>query len=225
VYSKLSAGEQIRQGDIFRWLPKVELLLGEASLPMVIEPKEEGGRMIDWCKFVLTSKTLTTFASVRSVYGIVISQDCDASHCMNLTFAEIKPFKEINGFREMAEPPNPNSVIKIVTEHARKNQKWYFLSESDDLGFNRKMGVDFESLFEVNREMLVKNIDLLRLGRLDDEVAWPHFRERVAEFFRRYPYNEWYPLNSEEASIYEDKQQKSDPNFKLDPRYRWQNPS
>ena len=225
MYSKLTITEPIRQGDIFRWIPKVELLLGEAKLPIVVSPTPDGVREIDWLEFAPTGRPSNIFANVRAVLGIVISQDCDASRCVDVAFAEIVPLKDLKGFSSLTEPPSAKKVIDIVTEHARKNQKWYFLSESVELGFDRKMGVDFESIFEVKREMLIKNIEILRLGRLDDDVAWPHFRERVAEFFRRYPYNEWYPLNSGEASYYEDEHKKKDPGFTLDPRYRWQRPS
>ncbi|MBM4082926.1 MAG: hypothetical protein FJ278_24680 [Planctomycetes bacterium] len=37
----------------------------------------------------------------------------------------------------------------------------------------------------------------LRKGRLNP-IADEHFRERIAEFFRRYPYDEWYPLDQRE---------------------------
>ncbi|WP_155996384.1 hypothetical protein [Verrucomicrobium sp. 3C] len=33
-------------------------------------------------------------------------------------------------------------------------------------------------------------------------IADEHFRERIAEFFRRYPYDEWYPLNQDELQTY-----------------------
>ena len=78
------------------------------------------------------------------------------------------------------------------------------------------MGVDFESIFEVKREMLKKYIGKIRIGRLEDEVACPHFRERVAEFFRRYPYNEWYPLDKEEFLEYEKSQDEAIE------KYEWQ---
>jgi len=104
--------------------------------------------------------------------------------------------------------------VNIVTQHARINQKWYYLPPDPNLGFDR-MAADFTSVFEVPREMLEKHLETLRLGRLNDEVAWPHFRERVSQFFRRYPYDEWYPLSSEEVDLYERTRSKV-------PRYSWQ---
>jgi hypothetical protein len=41
------------------------------------------------------------------------------------------------------------------------------------------------------------------MGRLND-VATEHFRESLGQFYRRYPYNEWYPLTPEEAAAYAD---------------------
>ena len=41
-----------------------------------------------------------------------------------------------------------------------------------------------------------------RRARLN-AVADEHFRERIGEFFRRYPYDEWYPLNEREFAAYQ----------------------
>ena len=62
------------------------------------------------------------------------------------------------------------------------------------------MAVDFMVTLRVPRDEL-EDIRDLRKGRLN-EVADEHFRERISEFFRRYPYDEWYPLNSEELQAY-----------------------
>lgn len=225
MYSTLNKDRPIRQGDIFRCLPKVDVLMGDANFPLFFEQQEVGQKAIDWPSFAESEKPLIILGSVKSVLGIVISQDCDASKSVNIAFAEIKPIKEFGTFKDIKEPISAHKVCDLVGDHTRKNQKWYFLSDSVELGFDRKMGVDFESIFIVNREMLVTHLEELRLGRLDDEVAWPHFRERISEFFRRYPYNEWYPLNVDEVQVYEERQKSKDCNFILDPRYRWQNNS
>ena len=39
------------------------------------------------------------------------------------------------------------------------------------------------------------------MARLND-LADEHFRERLAEYFRRYPYDEWYPLDKAELEEY-----------------------
>jgi len=62
------------------------------------------------------------------------------------------------------------------------------------------MAVDFTVTLRVPRAEL-EELRSLRRGRLNP-VADEHFRERIAEFFRRYPYDEWYPLNQEELEAY-----------------------
>ena len=62
------------------------------------------------------------------------------------------------------------------------------------------MAVDFLVTLRVPREDLEK-LRSLRRGRLN-AVADEHFRERIGEFFRRYPYDEWYALDEQEMSEY-----------------------
>lgn len=216
MYLIPDVAQPIRQGDIFRWLPKPEIDLGDAKLPILTEPKEEGIREIDWFQLAEAGEVAYATIRVKPVCGIVITQDCDVTRSPNITYAEIRPFSEINKNYNEANT-TAKSLVSIVTRHARVNYAWYYLPENDRLNFTRKMGVDFESVFDVPREMLETYKEQMRLGRLDDDVAWPHFRERVAEYYRRYPYNEWYPLNSSELDAYEE-----DKKIKVDPRYRWQ---
>jgi len=54
----------------------------------------------------------------------------------------------------------------------------------------------------------------LRRGRLND-MADEHFRERIADFFRRYPYDEWYALNQDELAVYQQEYPDTNP-------YPWQ---
>jgi hypothetical protein len=201
VYSLLKPEIPIRQGDIFRFIPKIELLLGSGNLPLLYENTEKGNREIDWFQAAEAELDVITTLKVRSVTGIVISQDCDASRAVHVAFCEIKPFKAVNSdYQEVWGTPK---FVEELIKHVRKSQKWFYLAEDNNIGFTNKMGVDFESVFQVNRAMLEAHIERLRVGRLDDDVACPHFRERVAEFFRRYPYNEWYPFNSKEVDAYE----------------------
>jgi hypothetical protein len=195
-------------------MPKTEILLGPESLPLILEPTEGGGREIDWIQVAQSQsdEPLLTTVRVKPVVGIVITQDCDALRIENITLCEIRPFQDVE--RKIQSSTSLKGYVNIVTQHARINQKWYYLPPDPNLGFGR-MAVDFTSVFEVPREMLEKHLETLRLGRLNDEVAWPHFRERVSQFFRRYPYDEWYPLSSEEVDLYERTRSKV-------PRYSWQ---
>jgi hypothetical protein len=202
VYTLVPPTDPIRQGDIFRWLPKIEVILGDEGLPVLTDQNKDGVKEIDWLTFAHNSEDIATATvSVRSVQGIVVSQDCDAARAQNIAFCEIRPFSEIEASSSTAK--GIAKVVEVITTNSRKNQKWYYLAPDERLNFIERMGVDFQSMFQVNSEMLKKHIELLRLGRVCDDVAWPHFRERVAEFFRRYPYNEWYPLNNEEVKVYD----------------------
>lgn len=47
-------------------------------------------------------------------------------------------------------------------------------------------------------------------------TAYEHYREKIAEYFRRYPYDEWYPLSKEEFKVYNDEKGPVEP-------FPWQN--
>jgi hypothetical protein len=160
---------------------------------------ETGLRKVDWIQASQSDEALTVTLSVRAVTGIVITQDCDALRCENITLCEIRPFDEVE--RKIQSTTRLKGYISIITQHARVNQKWYYLPPDHNI-FSDRMAADFLSVFEVPRIMLEEYCEPLRLGRLNDEVAWPHFRERVSQFYRRYPYNEWYPLSAEEMEYY-----------------------
>jgi hypothetical protein len=87
-----------------------------------------------------------------------------------------------------------------LTRQARINQKWFYLPPDAKVGFADKMGVDFRVTLRIPRTDL-EQLRSFRTGRLND-VADEHFRERLAEFFRRYPYDEWYALDESEMSAY-----------------------
>ena len=147
---------------------------------------------------------------VRPVIAIVATQDCDALRSNDITFCEIRPFIDVERSSKYAK--SPKAWIRKITQQARINQKWFYLPPDERLGFTIKMAVDFMVTLRVPREDL-EALKSLRKGRLN-LVADEHFRERIAEFFRRYPYDEWYPLNVEEMDLYRKEypdEQQSDP--------------
>jgi hypothetical protein len=150
---------------------------------------------------------------IRPVTAIVITQDCDAVRSPDISLCEIMEFEGVEG--KAKNTTKPKAWANLITQHARVNQKWYYLPISPAVGFNRKMAVDFRAVVRVGRPDLESIKARFRIARLND-VALPHFRERVGEFFRRYAYNEWYPLNKEEYEAYKgDKPEPSKP-------YDWQ---
>lgn len=60
---------------------------------------------------------------------------------------------------------------------------------------------NFHIVFHMRRDYLEKYVEELRKGRLN-KVAFQHYRESIAQYFRRYPYDEWYPLTNEEYLEY-----------------------
>jgi hypothetical protein len=116
----------------------------------------------------------------------------------HITLCEISKFRDVE--RKSKDTTSAKSWKNIITQHARINQKWFYLPPDEKIGFSEKMAVDFMVTLRVPRAELEELRDL-RKGRLN-EIADEHFRERIAEFFRRYPYDEWYPLDSEELKAY-----------------------
>jgi hypothetical protein len=96
----------------------------------------------------------------------------------------------------------PKKWVRLITQQARKNYKWFYLPEQRDVGVVEKSAVDFRLTFS----LCLPDVRQLaragrRAGRLNS-VASAHFRERIAEFFRRYAYDEWYPLDQDEFDVY-----------------------
>jgi hypothetical protein len=219
IYTYPNPSEPIRQGDIFCGLPRLKLALGRASLPEIYEATEAGLVELDWRQSPKDGQPAYVSGVVRCVTGMVITQDCDAIRSESIALCEVRRFADVE--RRMgdveatkSEKKRLENFVDLVTQHARVNQKWYYLPPDMRMGFER-MAADFLSVFEIPREMLERYRETLRIGRLNDDVAWPHFRERVAEFFRRFPYNEWYPLTAEEVAVYETGRGRVE-------RYKWQ---
>jgi hypothetical protein len=216
IYTFPAIDDPIQQGDIFRWIPSIDFSLKEFAFikeNSIIKP--EGG----WHNLIqpiIPEKPFEIIVNIRPVFGIVASQDCDIIRSLDITFCEIGPFKDID--KQGQNAVSAKTWMSLITKHARINQKWFYLPPDEKLGFKEKMAVDFRSITKVNRVELEEYKAILRVGRLN-ELSTAHFRERIAEFFRRYPYNEWYPLNSEELEAYQKEK------GEVDHIYEWQKPS
>lgn len=193
IYDFPDYSEPIRQGDIFVSLPRIDI-----SLNKVLVCGENGERLAKWAEIAQTGEPVNIIVPVRPVAAIVATQDCDAVHGRDITLCEIREFKEVE--RKGKDTTSAKSWKNIITQHARINQKWFYLPPSSKIGFTEKMAVDFMVTMRVPRAEL-EDLRDLRKGRLN-EVADEHFRERIGEFFRRYPYDEWYPLDQEELGAY-----------------------
>lgn len=194
IYEFPSETDPIRQGDIFVGLPRIDFSLNE-----VVVVSEAGERVAKWDEIATRGDPVKIIVAVRPVAAIVATQDCDALRSRDITLCEIREFGDVEGGGKGIT--SVKRWISILTRQARINQKWFYLSPDERIGFREKMAVDFMVTLRVPREDLEALKSLRRRGRLNT-VADEHFRERIAEFFRRYPYDEWYPFNQEEFAEY-----------------------
>ena len=183
----------IRQGDIFVGLPRVELSLDQIALI-----DEEGTYESAWADIASAGNRVRAILPVRPVSAIVISQDCDTAHSQDISLCEIRVFSTVEG--KAKQTTDAKGWVSILTQHARVNLKWFYLPPDKRLGFRDKMAADFTVTMRVPRVEL-EMFRRFRTGRLNP-TADEHFRERLAEFFRRYPYDEWYPLDESELLEY-----------------------
>ena len=81
--------------------------------------------------------------------AIVGTQECDALRAPNITLFEVRPFRDVEG--KSKDTKKPSSWVPIITQHARINQKWFYLPADERLGFGEKMGADFLTPIRVHR--------------------------------------------------------------------------
>lgn len=202
IYVRCKDDDPIRQGDIFSGLPRIDLSLAAIPVFQADGPPDA----TPWETIAAHHETVTALVAVRPVWAIVASQDCDVQNNSDVTLCEIRPFADIY---QVNEKTGPSGWVNVITEHSRKNLKWFYLPEDPAFGFPTRMGVDFPVTIRVGTGDL-NSLKQLRAGRLNEE-ADEHFRERISEFFRRYPYDEWYPLDKAEYDHYSAKHPTAEP--------------
>ncbi|MEX2171219.1 MAG: hypothetical protein WD851_18000 [Pirellulales bacterium] len=196
IYEFLESESALRQGDIFRNIPFAELSLSQIP---IMDGDEPG--ITTWDDLVAAgeSRPITALIAIQPVYAMVLTQDCDAARGRHICLAQVDQFLDVRGIRNAA-PQTPKKWQSLLTSHMRENLRYFYLPADSSFGFNERMAVDLRVIIRVPRNDLMGLLHH-RLGRLN-QVAYEHFRENLAQFFRRYPYNEWYPLNKEEAEAY-----------------------
>jgi hypothetical protein len=194
IYDFPGVEAPIRQGDIFTGMPRVDLSLKN----FVVIDGEGNALPAKWPDIAKIGKPVVIPVPVRPVTAIVATQDCDAIRAPEIVLCEVQPFEQVEG--KLKTITNTRKIVDLITQHSRINQKWFYLPPSEKLGLGSKMAVDFRLTLRVHREDL-EDLKPSRVGRLND-LAEAHFRERIGEFFRRYPYDEWYALTPEETDAY-----------------------
>lgn len=198
IYERPSPDDPVRQGDIFRNVPRIDVSLGK----VLAFDEQEGAFEARWVDLVDRSRSQPIQAAVRimPVQGIVITQDCDALRSRDISLCEIRPFREV--YPHIADMKDtPRRWIGVITQHARANYGWFYLPKDPNIGFTKRMGTEFGTVLRVARKDLESMRTEHRVARLNQDAV-AHFRERLSDFFRRYPYNEWYPLTKEEFETY-----------------------
>lgn len=198
IYDFPKPSEPIRQGDIFVGLPRVEVSLQKLAIVDANGRTQE----VTWSNLAEKCEELVAIVSVRPVSGIVITQDCDAVRDDDISLCEICSLEKIYPTVANAEK-KLSAVVSILTQHARNSLKWFYLPPDEQLGFQGRWAVDFSITIRVPRKH-IEELRGQRRGRLN-RIAYEHFREKLSEYFRRYPYDEWYPLNQEEFMNYQQK--------------------
>jgi hypothetical protein len=206
IYEVVPETDAIRQGDIFRGIPRVDFSMSDIA---VVD--EDDTRRVSWQDLLAEQGDSATVAAVlpmKSVDAIVITQNCDAVRGQYLCLCEVEAFLEATG---KSEPKNAKRWQSLITEHSRTNLRWFYLPEDSHFGFTERKAVDFRVILRVPRTDL-EAIKSRRLGRLNPQ-ATEHFRESLGQFFRRYPYDEWYPLTREELEAYAASKREAVPPF------------
>ena len=204
IYEFPDLDEPIRQGDVFVGIPRVEVSLKTIC---VIEEYELQETL--WEDISHQKEPISLVLPTRPVSAIVATQDCDAQRSIDISLCEIRKFQDIYN----VSPKSIDKWNEVITTHSRFNLKWFYLPPDPRIGFEDRMGVDFQVTLHVPRVELEEMIHF-RKGRLNP-TADEHFRERLSEFYRRYPYDEWYPLSKEEFERYKNKHPEAKP-------YSWQ---
>lgn len=197
IYSAVDQNEPIKQGDIFRGIPRVDFSLSAIA----VVDDEEGQRRTTWRDLLDENGEHAAVAAVvpmKSVDAIVITQDCDAMRGEYLCLCQIDEF--LAARKVKTAPKNAKAWKNDIVRHSKTNQRWFYLPADPSFGFPQRMAADFRVILRVPRLDLDAMRDL-RVGRLND-VGTEHFRESLGQFFRRYPYNEWYPLTKQEFEAY-----------------------
>jgi hypothetical protein len=202
IYKFPNPNDPIRQGDIFKSLPYV--VLNPEKL-IVVSNNDDAEAIVNWTE-ISKDQPHDVVATVKSSYGIVVTQDCDTAHDPSITFFEIDEFFRVSKWNELRSK-TPEELTKwwgqkFTERYRAKGQKFFYLPSDSRIGFDDKMAANYQNVFSVSSDFLKNNLVTHRAGRLNDE-ADEHFREHLAHYFRRYPYDEWYPYTKEEAAVYQ----------------------
>ena len=188
-YDLLESDCPIRQGDIFYPLPRTEISLNNMQSLQKVGESTMAAVVSNWDS-LQDREEIVISTALKKTWGIVATQNCDASRIPSISLFQIEPHQDII----RTPPKDSKGWIGVLTDRTCKNASWLYLPKDERLEIKDRMIINFHKVFQVPRLDLENNIKL-RKGRLGN-VAYEHYRESIAQYYRRYPYNEWYPMNN-----------------------------
>jgi hypothetical protein len=206
IYERVAPDAPIQQGDLFRCIPRVELSLSKIPIVDGLDTRQATWQEIlqhpSLAEGAEGSRPIPAVFAVKPVLAIAITQNCDAVRARDICLCEVDTFLTVAGQREA--PKNPDKWQSLIIRTAKANPKIFYLPAAPEFGIHDRMAADFRIVLRVPRVDLEAMRSEFRIAKLN-AVANEHFRESLAHFFRRYAYNEWYPLTSDELSAYQEK--------------------
>src|SRR5437773_76863 len=102
IYTRVDAEVPIRQGDIFRGIPRIDCSLGR----LAILDEDDSHREVSWSEILRENAydTVTALLPLKPVQAIVITQNCDAVRGEYLCLCEIDEFLSATGKKD--KPPS-----------------------------------------------------------------------------------------------------------------------
>lgn len=202
IYEAVLPEENLRQGDIFLNLPFIRIDLEKFSVIL----EDNTAKQISWCD--VEEDEVLTLASIEKIDAIILSQDCDCERSPYITLISISEWK-----RNIKKDKIWKDEIIHLNQHGPSKM---YLPPDNKFNIQNRMHIDIEKILNIRRRDL-ESLRNLRICRLNQE-AMEHFREKVAYYFHRYAFTEYYPLNKKEMDEYEKDHKKKDKRLKFERR-------
>ncbi len=196
VYDVVAADAPLRQGDILYPIP----MIAPPALDSIELLTKDGEKLVDWSATFAGQDDHIITAKITPVCGIVATQDCDACRSPEISCFYVGDFYNVSRLTPATSIDKQTSLIMSQTQIANK---WFYLPPDEEFGFAGPMAANFLRIFQLDMESLIPKLPELRRGRLND-IAYEHYRECIAQHFRRYPFNPWYPLTKEQFAVCKD---------------------
>jgi hypothetical protein len=97
-------------------------------------------------------------------------------------------------------PKNHDKWQSLIIKKGREMPRLFYLPADTIPDFDKPKAADLRVILRVPRTDL-ETLREHRVCRLNAEAV-EHFRETLAHYFRRYAFNEWYPLTKEQFEAY-----------------------